>query len=394
MKKALKALSAGLLSMTFLAGCASTGGGSTTAGSGATGDSIKIGLNYELSGNVSTYGTSLVQGIELAYKEINADGGVLGKQVELIKADNQSKTDEAANISSRLATRDKVVAILGPATSGNTKAALPPAQENKVPLISASATADDVTLDSSGNVREYVFKTCFSDSFQGITMANFAKSEFSYTKAAILRDNTSDYAKGLSENFSKTFIEGGGTIVAEEAYQAKDTDFKTLLTSIKAADPEVLFVPGYYEEVGLIVKQARELGLTVPILGADGFDSPKLVEIAGAEALEDVYYSNHYSSGDTSDEVGAFKERFNAEYGKDPDAFNALGYDMAYLVADALERAGEADPVKLKDALAATDGFKGVTGSLTMDEFHNPIKAVTILKVEDGAPVFHSKLEP
>ena len=181
MKKALKALSAGLLSMTFLAGCASTGGGSTTAGSGATGDSIKIGLNYELSGNVSTYGTSLVQGIELAYKEINADGGVLGKQVELIKADNQSKTDEAANISSRLATRDKVVAILGPATSGNTKAALPPAQENKVPLISASATADDVTLDSSGNVREYVFKTCFSDSFQGITMANFAKSEFSYT---------------------------------------------------------------------------------------------------------------------------------------------------------------------------------------------------------------------
>lgn len=380
--------------MTFLAGCASTGGGSTTAGSGATGDSIKIGLNYELSGNVSTYGTSLVQGIELAYKEINADGGVLGKQVELIKADNQSKTDEAANISSRLATRDKVVAILGPATSGNTKAALPPAQENKVPLISASATADDVTLDSSGNVREYVFKTCFSDSFQGITMANFAKSEFSYTKAAILRDNTSDYAKGLSENFSKTFTEGGGTIVAEEAYQAKDTDFKTLLTSIKAADPEVLFVPGYYEEVGLIVKQARELGLTVPILGADGFDSPKLVEIAGAEALEDVYYSNHYSSGDTSDEVGAFKERFNAEYGKDPDAFNALGYDMAYLVADALERAGEADPVKLKDALAATDGFKGVTGSLTMDEFHNPIKAVTILKVEDGAPVFHSKLEP
>ncbi len=394
MNKALKALSAGLLSMTFLAGCASTGGSTTTAGTGAAGGTIKIGLNYELSGNVSTYGTSLVQGIELAYKEINADGGVLGQQVELIKADNQSKTDEAANISSRLATRDKVVAILGPATSGNTKAALPPAQENKVPLISASATADDVTLDSSGNVREYVFKTCFSDSFQGITMANFAKSEFNYTKAAILRDNTSDYAKGLSENFTKTFTEGGGTIVAEEAYQAKDTDFKTLLTSIKAASPEVLFVPGYYEEVGLIVKQARELGLTVPILGADGFDSPKLVEIAGADALEDVYYSNHYSSGDTSDEVGAFKERFNAEYGKDPDAFNALGYDMAYLVADALERAGEADPVKLKDALAATEGFQGVTGTLTMDEFHNPIKAVTILKVEGGVPVFHSKLEP
>ena len=377
--------------MALMTGCAAAGTGSTTSEGGET---VKVGLNYELSGNVSTYGQSLVQGIELAFKEINADGGVLGKQVEMIKADNQSKTDEAANISSRLATRDKVVAILGPATSGNVKAALPPAQEAKVPLITASGTADDVTLDSKGNVREYVFKTCFSDSFQGVTMANFASSDLKATKAAILRDNTSDYAKGLSENFTRTFTEAGGTVVAEEAYQAKDTDFKTLITSIKAADPEILFVPGYYEEVGLIIKQARELGLDVPVLGADGFDSPKLAEIAGAEALENTYYSNHYSSGDTSDEVGEFKTRFNAAYGADPDAFNALGYDMAYLVADALERAGEADPAKLKDALAATEGFKGITGNLSMDEFHNPIKAVTILKLEAGVPVFHKKLEP
>ena len=377
--------------MALMTGCAAAGTGSTTSEGGET---VKVGLNYELSGNVSTYGQSLVQGIELAFKEINADGGVLGKQVEMIKADNQSKTDEAANISSRLATRDKVVAILGPATSGNVKAALPPAQEAKVPLITASGTADDVTLDSKGNVREYVFKTCFSDSFQGVTMANFASSDLKATKAAILRDNTSDYAKGLAENFTRTFTEAGGTVVAEEAYQAKDTDFKTLITSIKAADPEILFVPGYYEEVGLIIKQARELGLDVPVLGADGFDSPKLAEIAGAEALENTYYSNHYSSGDTSDEVGEFKTRFNAAYGADPDAFNALGYDMAYLVADALERAGDADPAKLKDALAATEGFKGITGTLSMDEFHNPIKAVTILKLEAGVPVFHKKLEP
>lgn len=391
MMNSFKRVSAGLLSMALMTGCAAAGTGSTTSEGGET---VKVGLNYELSGNVSTYGQSLVQGIELAFKEINADGGVLGKQVEMIKADNQSKTDEAANISSRLATRDKVVAILGPATSGNVKAALPPAQEAKVPLITASGTADDVTLDSKGNVREYVFKTCFSDSFQGVTMANFASSDLKATKAAILRDNTSDYAKGLSENFTRTFTEAGGTVVAEEAYQAKDTDFKTLITSIKAADPEILFVPGYYEEVGLIIKQARELGLDVPVLGADGFDSPKLAEIAGAEALENTYYSNHYSSGDTSDEVGEFKTRFNAAYGADPDAFNALGYDMAYLVADALERAGEADPAKLKDALAATEGFKGITGTLSMDEFHNPIKAVTILKLEAGVPVFHKKLEP
>lgn len=387
MKKGLKTLAAGIMSALTLAGCSQ---GATPAAA----TTVKLGLNYELSGEVSTYGTGLVQGIEMAVKEINAAGGVLDKQIELIKADNKSMTDEAANVSSRLATRDKVVAILGPATSGNTKAALPPAQENKVPLISASATADDVTLDSDGKVREYVFKTCFSDSFQGVTMANFAKNELSFSNAAILRDNTSDYAKGLAENFSATFTAAGGTIVAEEAYQAKDTDFKTLLTTIKAANPEVLFVPGYYEEVGLIIKQARELGLDVPVLGADGFDSPKLLEIAGAEALENVYYSNHYSSSDTTPEVVAFREAFNKEYGKDPDAFNALGYDMAYMVVDAIKRAGEADPVKLKDALAATKDFKGITGTLTMDEFHNPIKAVTILKVENGVPTYFMKQEP
>lgn len=387
MKKGLKQITAAFLSAIALTGCSQSGGPSQ-------GSTIKVGLNYELSGPVSTYGTSLVEGIELAFKEINAAGGVLGKQIETVKADNKSLTDEAASISSRLASRDKVVAILGPATSGNTKAALPPAQENKVPLISASATADDVTLDSNGKVREFVFKTCFSDSFQGITMANFASSKLAFKKAAVLRDNTSDYSKGLTKNFTETFKSLGGQVVAEEAYQAKDTDYKTLLTTIKAADPDVLFVPGYYEEVGLIIKQARELGLDVPVLGGDGFDSPKLLEIAGAGNLEKTYYSNHYSSGDTTEDVVKFKNAYKAAHGKDPDAFNALGYDMAYMVADALKRAGEADPVKLKDALAATKDFKGITGTLTMDEFHNPIKAVTILKVENGVPTYFMKQEP
>lgn len=385
MKKSLKTLVAVVLSTMTLAACSSGTAASST---------VKLGLNYELSGDVSTYGAGLVQGIEMAVAEINAAGGVLGKQIELVKADNKSQTDEAANVSARLATRDKVVAILGPATSGNVKAALPAAQENKVPLISASATADDVTLDSNGKVREYVFKTCFSDSFQGVTMANFAFNELKFTKAAILRDNTSDYSKGLTKSFTETFTKLGGSFVGEQAYQAKDSDFKTLLTSIKAANPEVLFVPGYYEEVGLIIKQARELGLNVPVLGADGFDSPKLLEIAGAQALENVYYSNHYTSSDTTPEVVKFKEAFNKKTGKDPDAFNALGYDMAYMVADAIKRAGAADPVKLKEALAATKDFKGITGNLTMDAFHNPIKAVTILKVENGVPTYFLKQQP
>lgn len=386
MKKELKLLTASLLSVLFLSGCA--------AGSSSKGDTVKLGLNYELSGNVSTYGTSLVEGIEFAVKEINANGGVLGKQIELVKADNKSSGEEAANVSSRLATRDKVVAILGPATSGNVKSALPAAEENKVPLISASSTADDVTLDANGGVRQYVFKTCFSDSFQGVTMANFAAKELKLMKAAILRDNTSDYSQGLTDAFSETYLSLGGEILEEEAYQAKETDFKSLLTNIKAKNPDVLFVPGYYEEVGLIIKQARELGLNVPVLGADGFDSPKLVEIAGAENLNGTYYSNHYSSGDTSEDVVAFKTAFNKEYKKDPDAFNALGYDMAYMVADALERAGEADREKLTAALASTKDFKGITGTLSMDEFHNPIKAVTILEVKDGVPTYLMKQEP
>ena len=225
-------------------------------------------------------------------------------------------------------------------------------------------------------------------------MANFASKELKFTKAAILRDNSSDYSKGLTKAFSETFLALGGTVVKEEAYQAKDTDFKTLLTSIKASNPEVLFVPGYYEEVGLIVKQARELGLNVPVLGADGFDSPKLLEIAGKEALENVYYSNHYTSSDSSPDVVKFKTDYNKANGADPDAFNALGYDMAYLVADALKRAGSADREALKTALAATKDFKGITGTLSMDEFHNPIKAVTILKVTDGVPTYFMKQEP
>lgn len=390
MKKKFTLFMTILLSLSLLAGCAAK----TDMPSGDNSDGIKVGLNYELSGNVATYGQGLTAGIELAMEEINANGGVLGKQIEIIKVDNKSETDEAANVSTRLATRDKVVAILGPATSGNTKAATPPAMQNKVPLISASATADDVTVDSNGNVREYIFKTCFSDSFQGVTMANFASKDLGLTKAAILMDNTSDYSKGLTKSFIETFTSLGGTILTEEAYQAKDTDYRAVLTSIKSTNPEVLYVPGYYEEVGLIVKQARELGLDVPVLGADGYDSPKLTEIAGEDALKGVYYTNHYSSSDNTPEVVAFKDAFNAKYSKEADAFNALGYDLAYFLVDAIDRAGVAEPEAIKDALASTVDFKGITGTLSIDEYHNPVKAVTILELVDGVPTFLTKLEP
>lgn len=402
MKKKLALALALVLVLAFAAGCApkQTGGdtpatnpGTETPGT-AEGDTIRIGVNYELSGAVATYGTNLNDGIKLAFEEINAAGGVLGKQIETVVFDNKSEDTESANVSARLATRENVVALLGPATSGNTKAASPAAMQNKIPLISGSATADDVTIDSNGNVRDYIFKTCFSDSFQGVMMAEFALGDLNGKKAAILADSTSDYAQGLAKAFKETFLAGGGEIVSEEAYVAKDTDFRAVLTSIKNQNPEILFVPGYYEETGLIARQSRELGLDVPMLGADGYESPKLSEIAGAAGLEKVFYSSHYSPNDEAENVVAFNEAFEAKYSKKADAFNALGYDMAYLLKDAIERAGEATPEAIKAALEATDGFVGVTGVVSIDENHNPVKSVTIIEMVDGEPTFHKKLDP
>lgn len=389
MKKNILVILSLVLTLSLLVGC-----GSKPTASNSGSDTIKVGLNYELSGGVATYGQNLTAGVELAIEEINKNGGVLGKQIEVVKVDNKSEDTESANVSTRLATRDKVLVLLGPATSGNTKAASPAAMENKVPLISASATDDNVTVDSNGKVREYVFKTCFSDSFQGVMMAEFALNDLGLKNAAILEDNTSDYAKGLSKAFKETYTSQGGTLLAEEAYQAKDTDFKAVLTNLKGKNPDVLFVPGYYEEVGLIVRQARELGLTMPILGADGYESPKLTEIAGKDVLNDVYYSSHYSSMDSSTEVVKFNESFKTKYSKEADAFNALGYDLGYFFKDALERAGEADREKLKDALASTKDFKGVTGTVSIDENHNPVKSVTIIEMKDGVPTFLKKLDP
>jgi len=389
MKKVVSVFLVLIMVASLVVGCSSDSG----QGSGDA-DTIKVGLNYELSGNVASYGTDLSYGIEMAIEEINKNGGVLGKQIEVIKMDNTSDSAEAANISERLITRENVVTILGPATSGNTKGALPPAEQHGVPLVSASATADDVTVDSNGKVRDYVFKTCFSDSYQGVTMANFAYNDLGLKNAAILVENTSEYSIGIQNSFIEEFTKLGGKIVAEEAYQSKETDFRAVLTNIRAANPEVLLVPGYYEEVGLIIKQARELGIDVPILGGDGYDSPEILDLAGADALNDVYYSNHYSPMDTSEEVVAFRNAFKEKFGREPGAFHAMGYDLGYFFADAVERAGEASPEKIRDAMAETVDFKGITGTLSIDENHNPVKAVTILELVNGEPKFLKKLEP
>lgn len=368
------------LIMAFFIGCSTPAATNDIA---TNEDEIKIGVNYELSGGVATYGQSSVEGIELAIKQINEAGGVDGKKINLVKYDNKSEPAEATTLANKLIDQDKVIAILGPATSGSFMSQIPVAEKNKVPVASGSATADDVTVDASG-VKEYAFRICFNDSYQGTAMANYALNNLSKEKAVVIMDSSSDYGKGLAENFVKTFEAAGGIIVAKESYVKGDTDFNAILTSIKGQDFDVIFIPGYYEEAGLIIKQARDQGINVPILGADGFDSPDLVKLAGADALNNIYFSNHYSSLDKDPLVVQFIEDFKAEYKKEPDAFNALGYDLAKFVVDGISRAEKLDRESLKDALAATTDFAGVTGSFSIDENHNPVKAIVVIGLKDG----------
>ena len=355
---------------------------------------IRIGINYELSGGVATYGQSSVEGIEMAIEEINNAGGINGKKIVPIKYDSKSETAEATTLANKLITQDKVVAILGPATSGSFKAEIPVANANKIPVASGSATADDVTVTSDGKVQEYAFRVCFNDSFQGTVMANFAADNLSAKKAVIIMDSSSDYGKGLAKNFKDNFVKAGGSIVAEEAYVAGDTDFNAILTKIKGLDFDVIYIPGYYNEAGLIIKQARAQGITAPVLGADGFDSPVLLELAGAEALNDIYFTNHYSSLDKDPAVVKFIEDFKAKYNKEPDAFNALGYDLAKFVCDAIARAEKLDGESIKKALEETENFVGVTGTLSVDEYHNPVKSIVVIGLENGVQTSSVKISP
>lgn len=379
----------GLLSTAVLAACGDEEGSSNDA------DTIKIGANLELSGGVAIYGSSVLDGAELAIEEINANGGIDGKQIELVQADNKSENAEATSAALKLIEQDNVVAMIGPATSGNTAATVELAAENKIPLITASGTAPNITVNDKGEVNEYAFRTCFIDPFQGTVAANFATTELSAKNVAIFGDNASDYAKGLAKSFKEQIQANGGKVVGEESYVAKDTDFRTQLTNIKGKNPDFIFIPGYYEEVGLIVKQARELGITVPLMGADGWDSPTLVELAGGDALNNTFITNHYSSEDPDDTIQKFVEAFKADNDDTaPNAFNALGYDTVYYLADAIDRADSLDGEAIKNALEETKDLSLVTGTFSIDENHNPVKSATVLEFVNGAQVFNSKVDP
>lgn len=379
-----------------LAGCGDTeGGNSSNGGSSSSGDTIKIGGNLELSGAVASYGSSINDGVKLAIEEINANGGINGKKIEYVPVDNKSENAEAVTAAIRLAEKEKVVAMLGPATSGNATATVQTVGQFKVPMVTASGTAETVTVNENGSVNDYAFRTCFIDPFQGIVAANFATEELKAKNVAIYMDSTSDYAKGLAASFKKQIEENGGKVVKEEAYVTDDVDFKSTLTNIKSANPDFVFIPGYYEEVGLIVKQARELGIDVPLMGADGWDSPTLVDLAGADALNNTFITNHYSSGDPDPKIQDFVAAFEAEYKQQPNAFHALGYDTVYYLKDAIERAGdEVTGEAIQKALAETKDLSLITGTFTVDEKHNPVKSATVLEFVDGNQVFKTKVNP
>ena len=386
-KKKVCFLLAGVALAGLVAGC----GGDKKADDGNT---IKIGANFELTGAVAVYGQSGFNGVELAVEEINAAGGVNGKKLELVKYDTKSEVSEATNGATKLITENKVKALIGPATSGAGVAAQQIATDNKIPMISPSGTAENVTVDNKGMVRKYIFRTPFIDSFQGIAMGKFASTSLKAKTAAIYLDNSSDYAKGLAKYFEEEFVKSGGTVVTKEAYLQKDTDFKSTLTKMKASNPDVIYVPGYYQEVSMIIKQARELGMNQPMLGGDGWDSPKLAEVAGAAALENTYMSNHYASGDSDPKLKAFEEKYQKKYGAKPEAFAALGYDSVYILVDAIKRAGGTDGDKVAEALAKAKDLDLVTGKFSFDEKHNPIKTAVIVAFKKGEKFFHSKVNP
>lgn len=371
-----------------LAGCNS----SSTSGE-KDGETIKIGANLELSGGVASYGQSIEEGLKLAIEEINKEG-IDGKKLDLVTFDNKSDAAEATNGAIKLISQDKVSAIIGAATSTNTLAQVEIAQKNKTPLITPTGTNSTITF-KDGVLNDFVFRTCFIDPFQGTVAANFASKDLKVKNAAIIIDSSSDYSKGLAASFQESFEGSGGKIVAEEAYVAKDTDFNAILTNIKAKNPDFIFLPGFYEEVGLIIKQARSLGIDVPVMGGDGWDSPTLVDIAGAGPLNNTFITNHYSSGDSDPKVQDFVKAFQGKYdGKSPDAFAALGYDTAYFLADAIKRAGSGDPEKIRKALEETDGLQVVSGNLKVNENHDQVKAAVILEYKEGKQEFNTKVNP
>lgn len=351
---------------------------SCTGARSDSGSEIVIGEFGSLTGTTATFGISTKNGIDMAIDAINKSGGLLGKQVRVMVEDDQGKPEEAQTVVTKLITKDQVVAVLGEVASSRTMAAAPVAQQNGIPLISPSSTNPKVTQTG-----DYIFRVCFIDPFQGLVMAKFATNTLKVKNVAVLRDIKNDYSVGLADVFIENFKSMGGNVVSNESYSEGDTDFSAQLTSIKAKNPQAVFLPGYYTEVGLVVRQAKKLGLTVPFMGGDGWDSPRLIEIGG-DALNGSYYSNHFSVSDPSPAIQKFVSDYKSRYGETPDALAGLGFDAASILFDAIKRANSTDGAKVRDAIAQTKDFPGVTGKITLDKDRNAVKPAVVLQVKEG----------
>ncbi len=380
-----------------LTGCppkSETGGGGAGTTAGGGGGDILIGEFGSLTGPQATFGQSTHNGIMMAIDEVNASGGISGRKLKVLTEDDQSKQEEAANAVTKLISQNGVLAMLGEVASSNSLAAAPICQSNKVPMISPSSTNDTVTQKG-----DYIFRVCFTDSYQGEALGNYVADQLKVSgqpvkRAAVLTDVKSDYSTGLAAQVTKTFTSKGGQIVGKQSYANGDSDFRSQLTAVKGTNPQVIIVPGYYTDIGQIAIQARDLGLTQPLVGGDGWESPKLIEIGG-KALEGSMYSNHYFYGDPAPLVRNFVQRYKDRYGAIPDALAALGYDAARVLADAMKRAKKLDGPSVRDAIAATKGFPGVTGTINIGPERNAVgKKLVIEEIKNGQLTLKATVEP
>jgi branched-chain amino acid transport system substrate-binding protein len=358
----------------------------------AASDTILIGHVASLTGEQATFGESTDNAIKLAIAEVNSKGGIKGKKLALKTYDDQGKPEEAAVAATRLIVQDKVAVLLGEVASSRSLAIAPIADANKVPQISPTSTNPRVTKDGD-KTRPYVFRVCFIDPFQGTVMAKFTHENLKLKKVAILRDVGNDYSVGLADYFAKKFQDMGGTIVSDQSFKAGDQDFKAQLTAIKNKKPELIYVPAYYTDVALIGRQARELGIKVPLAGGDGWDSAKLYEIAQG-ALDGSYFSNHYTHENPDPIIQNFVKKYKDTYGSVPDALAALGYDAAMVAADAMSKATDISGPAIRDAIEKTKDFPGVAGKITLDADHNAVKSAVVIGIEKNVPKYVTTVEP
>ena len=354
-----------------------------------SGDEILIGEYGSLTGAEATFGISATNGLNLAVEEVNNQGGVLGKKIKLITYDDQGKPSEAATVVQRLIKQDNVVAVVGEVASSRSISGGQICQSNKIPMVSPASTNPEITA-----IGDYVFRVCFIDPFQATVMSKFATNTLKLKRVAVLKDVKNAYSTGLADFFVREFTSMGGEIIEVQSYSSGDKDFKAQLTAIKSKNPEGIFIPGYYTDVGLIAIQAREIGITQPLFGGDGWESEKLTEGKAKDALEGSFFSTHVSTDNPDPMVQGFITKYKEKYGKMPDAMSFLAYDAGMILFEAIKRAGSVEADKIKNELAKTKDFKGVTGTITINEQRNAVKPAVVLQIKGGKFVFKETVQP